>query len=79
MRRIFLLIAVGLAVTLGAVVMVIYLSTRDNSPTVHADAGQFQTDDRAVLCDFSLDLDHEVQGLWALASQACTPNPVGPA
>ena len=62
-----------MAVTFGAVVMVIYLSTRDDSPTVHADAGQFQTDDRAVLCDFSLDLDHEVQGLWALASQVCTP------
>ena len=73
MRRIFLLFAVGMAVTFGAVVMVIHLSTRNNSPTVHAESGQFQTDGRAVLCDFSLDLDHEVQGLWALASQACTP------
>jgi arylsulfatase A-like enzyme len=73
MRRVFLLFAVGLAVTFGAVVMVIHLSTRENSPTIHADAGQLQTDERAVLCDFSLDLDHEIQGLWALASQSCTP------
>jgi len=74
MRRIFLLFAVGMAVTIGAVVMVIHLSTRNKSPTVHTDAGQLQTDERAVLCDFSLDLDHEIQGLWALASQPCSPD-----
>ena len=73
MRRVFLLFAVGMAVTVVAVVMVIHLSTRDKSPTVHTDAEQLQTDERAVLCDFSLDLDHEVQGLWALASQPCSP------
>jgi arylsulfatase A-like enzyme len=72
MRRVFLLIAIGIAVTFGAVMIVIHLSTRDNPPTVHTEAGQLQTAERAVLCDFSLDLDHENQGLWALASQACT-------
>ena len=62
-----------MAVTFGAVMMVLHLSTRDNAPTIQADAKNARNDDWAVLCDFSLDLDHEVQGLWALASQACTP------
>jgi len=73
MRRVFLLFAVGMAVTIGAVVVVNHLATRDTSPTVHTDAVQLQTDERAVLCDFSLDLDQEIQGLWALASQPCSP------
>ena len=62
-----------MAVTFGAVVMVIHFSTRGRSPTVHAEAGQLQTNERAVLCDFSLDFDHEIQGLWELASQPCSP------
>lgn len=73
MRRVFLLFAVGTAVTIGAVVVVKHLATRDTSPTVHTDVVQLQTDERAVLCDFSLDLDHEIRGLWALASQPCSP------
>jgi len=73
MRRVFIFVAVGMAVTIGAVVVVNRLATHNTSPTVHTATVQLQTDERAVLCDFSLDLDHEIRGLWALASQSCSP------
>lgn len=73
MRRLHILFAVGFAVIFGTVAMVIHLATRDSSQTVQAETGQDRIDDRAVLCDFSLDPDHEIQGLWTLASQPCSP------
>jgi arylsulfatase A-like enzyme len=71
MRRFLLLTVFGLAVIFGTVAMVIHFATRDTPPTDFADAGQNQFDERAVLCDFSLDPDHEIQDLWKMASQAC--------
>jgi arylsulfatase A-like enzyme len=53
--------------------MVIHLATRETSPSTRVNTVRDQIDGRTVLCDFSLDLDHEVQGLWALASQQCSP------